>query len=302
MAFNLHDLINSRLAANLGLTVLGIIPPRIGAFLANLAANHVLPRPGQPMAQAVRQNQWIVHDMKPDKEELDRIVRNTFRNRALAIYDLFHNIRNPEALKQMIDFGPEFEPLIERNLSRKEGTIVLPIHMGALELAGIAAGLRGMQGFGLTYPDQTGGYQWHDEIRESFGIKAVPTTMSALKQATEYLKDGGTVFTGLERPLPESKYKPIFFGRPTSLPVHYVTLAVRANVPVVVASVRRKTDGCYFIIKSDFIWMERFGDRREELTSNAERILSYAEEFIRAAPEQWAMFYPLWPEVANEVP
>jgi KDO2-lipid IV(A) lauroyltransferase len=302
MAFNLHDLINSRLAANLGLTVLGIIPPRIGAFLANLAANHVLSRPGQPMAQAVRQNQWVVHDMKPDKEELDRIVRATFRNRALAIYDLFHYLRKPEAMRQMIEFGSDFEPLIERNLSRQEGTLVLPTHTGALELVGIAAGLRGMQGFGLTFPDQTGGYQWHDEIREQFGIKAVPTTMSTLKQATEYLKDGGTVITGLERPLPESKYKPIFFGRPTSLPLHYVTMAVRANVPVVVAAIRRKSDGGYFIIRSEFIQIERFKERREELICNAERILSYAEEFIRAAPEQWAMFYPLWPEVADEVP
>ena len=302
MAINLHDLINSRLAANLGLTFMGIMPPKIGAILANLAADHVLSRPGQPMAQAVRQNQWVVHGMKPDKEELDRIVRETFRCRALAIYDLIHNMRNANAMRQMVDFGPEFESLVERNLNRQEGTVVLLTHTGAHELVGITAGLQGMQGFGLSYPDQGGGYQWHDEIREQYGIKAVPTTMSTLKQATNYLKDGGTVITGLERPLPESGYKPIFFGRPTSLPVHYVTLAVRANVPVVVAAVRRKSEGGYLIVRSNFIQIKRFNDRREELTCNAERILSYAEDFIRAAPEQWAMFYPLWPEVADEVP
>lgn len=302
MVINLHDMINSRLAANIGLTFVGVIPPRIGAVLANLAADHVLSRSGQPMAQAVRQNQWVVHGMKPGKEELDRIVRETFRCRALAIYDLFHNMRNADAMRQMIDFGPDFESLIERNLSRQEGTVILLTHSGAHELVGITAGLLGMQGLGLSNPDQGGGYQWHDEIRERYGIKAVPTTMSALKQATKYLKDGGTVITGLERPLPESGYKPIFFGRPTSLPVHYVTLAVRANVPIVVVAVRRKSDGGYFIVRSDFIWVERFKDRREELCCNAERILGYAEEFIRAAPEQWAMFYPLWPEVANKVP
>lgn len=302
MALNLQDLINSRLAANLGLTFVSLIPPRIGERMANLLADHVLSRPGQPMAQAVRQNQWVVHDMKPDKEELDRIVRDTFRLRALAIYDLFHNMRNYDAIRQMIDFGSDFESLIERNLSRQEGTIVLLIHTGAHELVGITAGLRGMQGLGLSYPEPTGGYQWHDEIRERYGIKAVPTTMSALKQATQYLKDGGTVITGLERPLPESKYKPMFFGRPTSLPVHYVTLAVRTNVPIVVVAVRRKADGGYFILRSDFIQIEHFKDRREVLYYNAERILSYAEDFIRAAPEQWGMFFPLWPEVAGECP
>jgi lauroyl/myristoyl acyltransferase len=302
MAITLHDLINSRLAANLGLTFMGFIPPRIGAMLANFMADHVLSRPGGSIAHAVRQNQWVVHDMEPDKEELDRIVRNTFRNRALAIYDLFHNMRDAHAMRQMVDFGSDFESVIKRNLSRQEGTIILLLHSGAHELVGITAGLQGMQGFGLSHPDQVGGYQWHDEIREQYGIKAVPTTMSTLKQATQYLKDGGTVITGLERPLPESKYKPIFFGRPTSLPVHYVTMAVRANVPIVVVAVRRKVEGGYFILRSDFIQIERFKDRREELYCNAERILSYAEDFIRAAPEQWAMFYPLWPEVADELP
>lgn len=301
MALNLQDLINSRLAANLGLNIVGMMPPRFGAILANLAAN-VLARPGQPMAETVRMNQWVVHGMKAGNEELDRIVRETFRCRALSIYDLFHNMRNADAMQQMVDFGPDFESMIERNLSRKEGTIILVTHTSAFELVGITAGLQGMQGFGLTNPDQSGGYQWHDEIRARYGIKAVPTTMSAMKQATNYLKDGATVITGLERPLPQSKYKPVFFGRPTSLPVHYVTLAIRADVPVVVVAVRRKSEGGYSIIRSDFIRVERYKDRREELYCNAERILTYAEEFIRQAPEQWGMFYPLWPEVANELP
>jgi lauroyl/myristoyl acyltransferase len=32
-----------------------------------------------------------------------------------------------------------------------------------------------------------------------------------------------------------------------------------------------------------------------------ERLLKIAEDFILQAPEQWAMFYPLWPESQAEI-
>lgn len=302
MGKNLIDLINSRFAANLGLTIAGAIPQSVGYRLTQIVADRVLSRSSQPTAQIVRANQWIVHDQKLSSEELDQVVRETFRSRAKAMFDLFHNMRRMGTMEQMIDFGPNFEAMIERNRSRKEGTIILLTHTSAHELVTIAAGIRGLKGLGLSYPEPGGGYQWHDEMRGRFGLNVVPTTMASLKMATKYLKDGGTVFTGLERPLPESGYRPKFFGRPTSLPVHYVLMAKRAKVPVVIVAIRRMPGGTFLTVWSDFIEMKRFKDRREEIYYNAEHILSYAERFIREAPEQWAMFYPLWPELVNKVP
>jgi len=302
MANNLLEFINSRYAANAGLSLARIIPYKLGRSLSLFLADRMVYRSEQPVVQAVRVNQWVAHGMSLTKEQLDEIVTNTFRNRALAMFDLFRNMRNEQALKEMIHFGPDFDAMIERNQLRKEGTIVLLTHTGAHELVAIAAALHGMEGFALSYPLQPGGYQWHDELRERFGINAVPTTMSSLKSAVQYLKDGGTVFTGLERPLPESGYKPLFFNRPTSLPVHYVSLALRANVSVVVAAVRRKPDGSYFIVRTGFLEMVRRENRKNELVYNAEYLLSHAEQFIRDAPAQWAMFFPLWPELLGEVP
>jgi lauroyl/myristoyl acyltransferase len=81
-----------------------------------------------------------------------------------------------------------------------------------------------------------------------------------------------------------------------------VSLAIKANVPIVIAFVRRTNEGNYFIDRSDFIEMERFKDRREEIYTNAERLLSQAEVLIRKTPDQWAMFFPLWPELLADVP
>ena len=48
--------------------------------------------------------------------------------------------------------------------------------------------------------------------------------------------------------------------------------------------------------------MVSYEDRDEELIVNAEAVLKVAEGYLKKAPEQWAMFYPVWPQVLNETP
>ena len=43
--------------------------------------------------------------------------------------------------------------------------------------------------------------------------------------------------------------------------------------------------------------MQKRSDRDEEILMNAEKVLEVAEVMIRQAPEQWSMFYPVWPDV-----
>ena len=37
-------------------------------------------------------------------------------------------------------------------------------------------------------------------------------------------------------------------------------------------------------------------DREQEILQNAERVLQAAEDMILRAPEEWVMFYPVWPD------
>ena len=61
-------------------------------------------------------------------------------------------------------------------------------------------------------------------------------------------------------------------------------------------------DGIYHIVASDPIEMQLIPDRENEMILNAEKVLSVAEGFIRQAPHQWAMFYPVWPNAQKELP
>jgi lauroyl/myristoyl acyltransferase len=41
--------------------------------------------------------------------------------------------------------------------------------------------------------------------------------------------------------------------------------------------------------------LERTGDRQQDLICNALRVLAVIQQWISETPEQWLMYYPVWP-------
>ena len=108
--------------------------------------------------------------------------------------------------------------------------------------------------------------------------------------------------TGIDRPVPQPEFQPRFFGRPASLPLHYIFLAIKARVPVRIIITRLHSDGKCRVVASDLIEMDtHFYDEANALR-NAEMVLYIAESFIRQAPEQWSVSLPVWPEIFDQVP
>jgi len=111
--------------------------------------------------------------------------------------------------------------------------------------------------------------------------------------------------TGVDRPLSTSedaKYRPRFFGRAAALPVFHIRLALKHNLPIIVVGGARKANGCYSVWASDPIPMQRHSDMVQETVQNAEAVLAVIADYIRQAPEQWAMYYPVWPETLDQAP
>jgi lauroyl/myristoyl acyltransferase len=110
------------------------------------------------------------------------------------------------------------------------------------------------------------------------------------------------VLTGLDRPIPDPKYHPRFFGHAAALSTHYISLALKARVPVVIMAAIYQADGKYHVLSSGPIEMEWDSDREKEILRNAENVLNQAEAFIRLAPQQWNVPMPIWPQLLGNVP
>jgi lauroyl/myristoyl acyltransferase len=134
------------------------------------------------------------------------------------------------------------------------------------------------------------------------GLEILPTSTSSMRIAIERMQQGETVLTGIDHPLEQAKYKPRLFGQPAHLPVHYVQLALKANVPVILLASVKDKDGIYRILSSDEIYLQSYAQRQEQIIRNAEMILQIAEGFIQPHLEQWTLVQPVYPEAIERMP
>ncbi len=255
------------------------------------------------MARAVRANQWVVRGGQLSRSELDCAVREVFEQSAIGFADLYHAFHRPEELMQLAPRTPEMDALIERSCSRKNPAIVVISHSSSFDLLLLAHSMRGLSGQVLTYAQPTGAYQIQNEIRSSGNSELLITPISyhALRLAIENLDQGGVVFTGVDRPEDSNKMQLSFFDRQAWLPVGHVRLALKVGVPIIVASMIHLEDGTYKVLLSDPIPMQNQPDALLAVKVNAQKVLDVLSNFIRQAPGQWMMFYPVWPDALEQM-
>jgi KDO2-lipid IV(A) lauroyltransferase len=270
--------------------------------MVNFAADRISARKDWKMVQGVRLNQWVVRGGDLTQAALDEAVRENFRNTARSIFDLYHNINKPKVFRQIIDVHPLADELLHRPEFADRGLVVAGVHMSNFDFIGQAAGMSGVKAMFLGLPDTHPGYRKQLEMRKEKGMNFVATSSATIKQAVKYLREGGTVMTGIDRPDESYPYRPLFFGHPAPLPIHHIFLALKAQVPVLVGAVIWQPDGKYHFLFSEPIEMQPHPDRHQEIIRNAEKILQVAEGFVRQDPSQWSMTFPVWPDIMVQVP
>ncbi len=303
MAINLQAFLNSRLSIALGV-ILSRVPTPVGFQIAYWLGDLLAARKNNSMVRAVRANLWVVHGELPTASELDELVRQTYRSAARSLYEFWHYIHDNRAVIDMVEFEESFTGIVEQARRDKQGLLMVLPHLSNFDLVGRSAVLHGIPLHVLSYPRPPGGYRWQNALRQLPGLTITPMSVEALRQASITLRGGGIVVTGIDRPLPgeDSKYPVRFFGRTASLPVFHIRLALKHDLPIVVVGGRRKTDGNYAVWASPPIPMKRSKDLVEEIVQNAEAVLDVMSGFIRSAPDQWAMFYPVWPDALSQMP
>lgn len=302
---NMNDALNSRTGIALGLGLSRTIQPDIGYRMAHWVADVLSSQKRSIMVRSVRANQWIIHNRQVSSKDLDHLVRDTFRSAARSLYEFWHNFRDSRAVLNMVEFDPSFYRMMIQANTGQSGTLLVVPHISNFDLIGRAVVLRGLPLHILSYPQPPGGYLWQNHLREMPGLMVTPLSMQSLRLASDTLRANRTVITGVDRPLPEgehAKYRSRFFGRLASMPVFHIRLALKHNIPITVLGGMRLSSGRYRLWASEPIPMKRNADLVQETVENAEAVLAVLAENIRHVPEQWAMFYPVWPEALDQVP
>jgi lauroyl/myristoyl acyltransferase len=296
----LQDLYDSAFGIGLVLWLAKIVPPVLGYKLGTVLANIISSKKRSESVKAVRANQWIVSEKRKTAQELDQLAARVFRFSSRGIYDFYHTLSNPQKTLNIVDLDEKIKYYFNEN-DQHNAVFVAP-HLSNFELVGRSLGLSGYHFQILSYPNPGGGYQWQNRIRTESGLEITPISVHSLQQARIRLQEGGSILTGLDRPVDDSRYRPEFFGYPSTAPVFYTRMALQAKVPVVIVTALPRENGGYRLKISDPIFMKSYADLHTEYLRNTEAVLRVAEEYIRSYPDQWLMFYPVWPESLEEVP
>ena len=298
---NLQSIINSRLGIGLALTLGRTVPPRIGNRVAQFFADWISGRKDSMIVQVMRANQWVVHRENITTAQLDQSVREAFRKTARGIYSHYHYMDKPDALQRSVQYSPIVEEYIRKSQQGIAGLMIVSIHTAIFDFVLNAGVRRGFNALLLGLPNFEGGFEWQNKIRHQTGVKILPSSKSNFRLAIEHLKSGGTVVTGIDRPVPGLRLQPCFFGRPAALPVFHIQIALRAQVPIVVLAALEGPEGVYQVFGTDPIPLDAYEDRQTEIVANANKILSYAERYIEKDPTQWSIYHPVWPGAMDEL-
>ena len=302
---NLQTLINGPLGVGLGILLGRLLPYKAGIGISQFAARKLSTMKHTPMVRAARVNQWMVSGRSLAGGELDQQVLNTIEHAASTIYIFNYYNQNINKMDRLVDIPGQLNQLLARNNHSGHGIILAGIYQGNFDLvmqvlARQFLAPRKLEVLVLSAPQPGKGYKWQNRIRERTGLDIIPVSVSSIRRAVTTLNEGGIVLTGLDRPIQDGKYKPLFFGSPAALPVLHISLAIKTNAPVVVASSIKASDDLYRFQVSEPIYIKPASGRHEEIVDNAQMVLATAEQFIRQSPEQWSMFYPVWPQYLDE--
>jgi lauroyl/myristoyl acyltransferase len=294
---DLDSVANSKMALRIVQGIGRSTPTTVGHRLAEATADAIAGTRSSALVRAIRLNQWVVARGALTGRDLDEQVRSTLRSIARCIFDLYHLLDDEDALRASVSATEVAVEWLER--SRRQPVVFAALHMGNFDLAGRSLALRGLRAQILSVPDPTDAYRHQNDLRRAIGLEVTPISGRALKQAYVRLGAGGSVLTGVDRPLDHAKRPVSFFGRPALLPDLHVRLAAHAHAPLFVIWVTTNDAGAYEVDGTEVVLSGERGS--DSLARDAERVLGIAERVIGGAPTQWAMAHPVWPDAFEEL-
>ena len=247
------------------------------------------------MVSAVKSNLAVVLETSEEDPALNAHVARVLYHAGIAGFEFFHKVAHGrEALGELVYLPPELLDMFEEKAAAGRGMVAVSAHLGALDLAGVAFTVTDFQVQVISYAAPPPGYQLVNELRNDHGLVITPGSKEALEEATARLESAGIVFTAVDRPVPPGRKATTveFFGRPTRLWNGYAKMAFATGALLFFVWVVRSPEGRYEIRFNEPI---DCADPPGDVDFVTSLILRQAEDAIRANPDQWLMFFPVWP-------
>jgi lauroyl/myristoyl acyltransferase len=287
-----------------------------GAYLAYRAgadiARAVPPAVGTPIARTVSRAFTTLWPTKRRQVEtnlvrasygalagpaLRRAVARVFENYGRYWHELFRLRSEIAAGKSMEDdFMSEGYEHIAAGARAGTGVVLALPHLGNWDAAG--AWLSG-RGHALTVvaepvePPEL--FEWFAGERRALGMEVVPLGPDATGAVLRALGQNQVVCLVCDRDLTGDGVPVELFGAPTTMPGGPALLALRTGAPLLPVAVYFREQGHTVRILPP-LRVERQGSLRDDVRRVTQDLADRFEGLIAAAPEQWLVMQPVWPD------
>ena len=247
------------------------------------------------MVSAVKSNLAVVLETEKNNPALTRHVATVLYHAGMAGFEFFHKVAHGrEALGELAPLPPNLLEFLEKAKRDGRGILGVSAHIGALDLLGVAITATDYQVQVISYAAPPAGYRLVNELRSDHGLVMTPASKEAMVEAADRLASAGIVFTAVDRPVPPGRKsnEVSFFDKRTRLWNGYTKLAMSTGALLFFVWLIRTPEGSYEVRYNEPI---DCADPPGDVDHVTSLILEQAESAIRENPDQWLMFFPLWP-------
>lgn len=231
-----------------------------------------------------------------DASQTNESARKVYREFGQTLSDYFHiGTRSPEEAVAIIGQIDGLEHLKKaRELGK--GALIVTAHFGLFELGGLLLAQHGFSSTVLTHPEPSQDLtDWRAKFRRQWNVETIEigTDSFAFLQIADRLRQGQFVATLIDRPHPTDNTEVSLPNGTAHFSSGILLLAAHGGVPVIPATMARRTDGSYHAQVFAPLFVEPRGSRAETLQFYSQQIADTILPVLRAYPEQWYQFVPL---------
>jgi len=239
----------------------------------------------------VRQNLNLL-----DTSLRERTARHVYREFGKTLADYFYIGTRPPAEARLIIAQVEGEEHLREIHRLGKGALVITGHFGLFELGGLLLAQSGFCAAALTLPEPSSSLtEWRARFRQRWNVGTIEigTDSFSFLKIAQWLRQGAFVATLVDRPHP-TENTPVSWPNGTALfSAGILLLAAHCEVPVIPATMVRRSDGFYHAQVFAPIFIKERESRAETLRFYSQQIADIFLPVLRAYPEQWYQFVPL---------
>jgi lauroyl/myristoyl acyltransferase len=238
--------------------------------------------------QAALVNYAAVLDREPSDPEVARVARRAFQNygRMLTDFVLLGDLSKEEVIDRVV---VEHLSLLDEAIDKGRGAIIALPHMGSWDMAAAFAAAAGydMTAVAERFPGSL------DEAivrnRSRFGLPVIAVGRSAVRHIKEALSQNR--FVALLCDLEQGPGVEVrFFGRRAIVPPGPAAFALKMGAPLVMVHTYATSPGRYqIVVENGPEWSPD-----ETNASAMQSIITRFESYIRARPDHWYAFRPIF--------